>query len=170
VCIEVKRNVYRILVGQYDIRVKEGNVRMDLKEIGCKGMHWILLAKYRDRWWAVVSTVMNRRYHKIQGIYYLTEELLPLKKDSAPCSSVKDQKAKLCLSMPWSYIGNRGIFPLILNFGVRWSLVVNFMLHFIIFGNEHFYPLNRMPYLDILEKKKILLLSGFGPWTVKFVP
>jgi len=59
VCIEEKRNVYRILVGQHDVRVKEGNVKMDLKEAGCKDMHWILLAKYRDRWWALVSTVMN---------------------------------------------------------------------------------------------------------------
>jgi hypothetical protein len=59
-CIEEKRNVYRILVGQHDVRVKEGNVKMHLKEIGCKGMHWIL-AKNRDRWWAFVSTVMNHQ-------------------------------------------------------------------------------------------------------------
>ena len=110
-------------------------------------------------------------YHKIQGIYYLAEELLPLKKDSAPCSQVKDKKkAKLCLSMPWSYIEKRGIFPIILDFGSRWSLVVHFMLHCVIPGNEHFYPLNRMPCLDILEKKKILLLSGFEPWTLQSVP
>ena len=56
--------------------------------------------------------------------------------------------------MPWSYVGNRGIFPLILNFGIRWSLLVHFMLRCIILGNEHFYSLNRMPCLDILEKKK----------------
>jgi len=39
VCVEEKRNVYRILVGQHDVRVKEGNVKMDLKEVGCKGLH-----------------------------------------------------------------------------------------------------------------------------------
>lgn len=61
VCIAEKRNVYRILVGQHDVRVKEGNVKIDLKEIGCKGMHWILLAKNRDGWWALVSTVMNHQ-------------------------------------------------------------------------------------------------------------
>lgn len=61
VCVEEKRNVYRILVGQHDIRVKEGNVKMDLKEAGCEDMHWFLLAKCRDRWWALVSTVMNHR-------------------------------------------------------------------------------------------------------------
>jgi len=61
VCIEERRNVYRILVGQHDLRVKEGNVKMGLREIGCKGMHWILLAKNRDRWWALVSTVKNHR-------------------------------------------------------------------------------------------------------------
>lgn len=48
VCIEEKRNVYRILVGQHDVRVKEGNVKIDLRGIGCKGMHWILLAKNWD--------------------------------------------------------------------------------------------------------------------------
>jgi hypothetical protein len=53
--------VYRILVGQDDVRVKEGNVKMDLRKIGCKGMHWIILAKNRDRWWALVSTVMNHQ-------------------------------------------------------------------------------------------------------------
>jgi len=61
VYIEEKRNVYRFLVGQHDIIVKEGNVKMNLRGIGCKGMHWILLAKKRDRWWAFVSTVMNHQ-------------------------------------------------------------------------------------------------------------
>lgn len=61
VCIEEKRNGYIILVGQHDVRVKGGNVKMNLREIGCKGMHWILLAKNRDRWWALVSTVMNHQ-------------------------------------------------------------------------------------------------------------
>jgi hypothetical protein len=48
--------------------------------------------------------------------------------------------------------------------------VVNFMPCCVIPGYEHFYPLNRMPCLDILGKKKILLLSGFEPWTVQSVP
>jgi hypothetical protein len=34
---------------------------MDLREIGLGDVDWILLAQDRDRWWAVVSAVMNLR-------------------------------------------------------------------------------------------------------------
>ena len=37
------------------------NIRVDLQEVGCGYMDWIGLAQYRDRWWALVSTVMNFR-------------------------------------------------------------------------------------------------------------
>jgi hypothetical protein len=36
-------------------------IRMDLRETGLGGMNWIRLAQDRDRWWAVVSAVMNLR-------------------------------------------------------------------------------------------------------------
>jgi hypothetical protein len=32
---------------------------MDLKEVGWGGMDWIDLALDRDRWWVLVSVVMN---------------------------------------------------------------------------------------------------------------
>jgi hypothetical protein len=38
----------------------ENNIKMDLKEVGWD-MDWIDLAKYRDRWQAVVCVVMNVR-------------------------------------------------------------------------------------------------------------
>jgi hypothetical protein len=34
---------------------------MDLREIGCGGMDYILLAPDRDQWRALVNTVMNLR-------------------------------------------------------------------------------------------------------------
>jgi len=36
-----------------------GNIRMDFQEVGCVYMDWIGLARDRDRWWTVVSAVMN---------------------------------------------------------------------------------------------------------------
>jgi hypothetical protein len=38
-----------------------GNIKMDLREIGWDGMDWIDLAQDRDRWSALVNTVMNLR-------------------------------------------------------------------------------------------------------------
>jgi hypothetical protein len=37
------------------------NIKMDLREIGCDGINWIDLAQDRDKWRALVNTVMNLR-------------------------------------------------------------------------------------------------------------
>ena len=37
------------------------NIRMDLKEVGCGYVDWIGLAQDRERWWTLLSTVMNLR-------------------------------------------------------------------------------------------------------------
>ena len=37
----------------------EDNIKMGLEEVGRGYGDWIELAQDRDRWWALVSTVMN---------------------------------------------------------------------------------------------------------------
>jgi hypothetical protein len=37
----------------------EDNITMDLREIGFGDVDWIHWAQDRDRWWALVNTVMN---------------------------------------------------------------------------------------------------------------
>jgi hypothetical protein len=39
----------------------ENGIRMDLREIGWVSVDWIQLAQDRDRWRALVNTVMNLR-------------------------------------------------------------------------------------------------------------
>jgi ribosome biogenesis protein Nip4 len=62
-----RRDAYRILVlkpeGKIQLRKPrhrwENNIRTDLNERRWKGVDWIDLVQYRDKWWAVVNTVMN---------------------------------------------------------------------------------------------------------------
>jgi hypothetical protein len=64
-----KRNAYRILLGKPEGRRPSGrprrrwvdNIKMDLREIGWYGMDWIDLVQDRDRWRALVNTVINLR-------------------------------------------------------------------------------------------------------------
>jgi hypothetical protein len=43
------------------------DIRMDLREIGWGGTDWTDLAQDRDRWRALVNTVMNFGFHKMLG-------------------------------------------------------------------------------------------------------
>jgi len=60
------RGVHRFLVGKPEgkrplgRRRCEDNIKMDLREV-CVGGDWMELAQARDRWQALVNTVMNFR-------------------------------------------------------------------------------------------------------------
>jgi hypothetical protein len=62
-----ERNVYKLLMGKPEGKVQLGRprlkwddgIRMDLREIGWGSVDWIQLAQDRDRWRAVVNTVIN---------------------------------------------------------------------------------------------------------------
>jgi hypothetical protein len=64
-----ERKVYKVLVGKPEgkrplgrpRRRWEDGIRMDLREIGLRGVDWIRLVQDRDRWQVVVSAVMNLR-------------------------------------------------------------------------------------------------------------
>ena len=64
-----ERGVYRVLVRKPEGKRPLGrprrrwvdNIRMDLQEVGCGYMDWIGQAQDRDRWWTLVSAVMNLR-------------------------------------------------------------------------------------------------------------
>ena len=72
----IVRVVYRVLVGKPEGKRPLGrprrrwgdNIKMDLQEVGGGCEDWIELAQDRDRWRALVSTVMNLRVPKKRGI------------------------------------------------------------------------------------------------------
>ena len=67
--MEKERGVYKVLVGKPEgkrslgrpRRRWEDNIKMVLQDVGRGCGDWIELAQDRDRWWALVSTVMNFR-------------------------------------------------------------------------------------------------------------
>ena len=67
--MEEGRGVHKVLVGKPEGKRPlgrprcrwEDNIKMDLEELGRGCGDWMELAQDRDRWWVLVSTVMNFR-------------------------------------------------------------------------------------------------------------
>ena len=70
------RGVHRVLVGRPEgkrplgrlRRRWEDNIKMDLQEVGGGYGDWMDLAQNRDRWRALVNTVMNFHVPKMRGV------------------------------------------------------------------------------------------------------
>jgi hypothetical protein len=73
-----RRGAWRVLVGTPERKRPierpgcrwENNVKMDFQEMGWDSLHWIDLARDRNRWRAVVNAVMNVWFPK--GKNFLT--------------------------------------------------------------------------------------------------
>ena len=76
------RGVYRVPGGKPEGKRQlgrhrrrwEDNIKMDLQEVGADCEDWMELAEDRDRWRALVSTVINLRVPKMRGISRLAAE------------------------------------------------------------------------------------------------
>jgi len=76
------RGVHRVVVGKPEgkrpmgrpRRRWEDNIKMDFQEVGGGCGYWIELAQDRDRWRALVSTVVNLGVPKMRGISWLAAE------------------------------------------------------------------------------------------------
>jgi len=66
---EGDENAYKILIGKPERNRPLGKIlykfeadnKIDLKETGCEGIHWIHLAQNRDQWRTLVNMEMKRR-------------------------------------------------------------------------------------------------------------
>jgi len=75
-CGAYGEGVDRVLVGKPEgkrplgrpRRRWEDNIKMDLQEVGGSSGDWMEVAQDRDRWRALVSTVMYFRVPKMRGI------------------------------------------------------------------------------------------------------
>jgi hypothetical protein len=75
-----RRSAHRVLMGKPEGKEPfgkvwcqwENNIKMYLQEVGRKGLDWIVLAQDRDRWWALVNAVMNRRVPYFAGNFLIS--------------------------------------------------------------------------------------------------
>jgi hypothetical protein len=71
-----KRNAYRLLVGKPEGKRPLGrdSIRMDLGEVGLGDVDWIGLAQVRNRWRALVNSVL--KFHEMLGNYRVASRVV----------------------------------------------------------------------------------------------
>jgi predicted small integral membrane protein len=77
-CPNNYRKAYRLLVGKPEGRRALGRPKrrwLDLVEVGWVDVDWIGLAQDRNRWRALVNSVLNLRVHKMLGNYQVCKQL-----------------------------------------------------------------------------------------------
>jgi hypothetical protein len=66
-----RRGACRVSVGKLGgERLREDNIKLNFKEIVVEGTDWIDLAQERDRWLAVVTTVMHFQVLQNAGSFF----------------------------------------------------------------------------------------------------
>jgi hypothetical protein len=81
---EERKGVDRVLLGKPEGKRPigrprhrwEDNIKMDLQDMGCESMDWIDQAQDRDKWWALVDTVMNLQVPQNVGDFLTILELV----------------------------------------------------------------------------------------------
>ena len=128
------RGVHRVLVGKPEGKIPlgrprcrcEGNIKMDLQEEGGGCEDWMELAQDRDRWWALVSTVMNLRVPKMLGISWLAAEPVSFSRRTLLHGVSKDIGLDSFLLTDVSILGDSKVTSLIITggaptgFGCHW--------------------------------------------------
>jgi hypothetical protein len=80
----MEKNAYSLLVGKAEGKRLLGrprhrwldNIKMDLGEVRWGDVDWFGLAQDRNRWRALVNSVLNLQFHKMLGNYRVASQLL----------------------------------------------------------------------------------------------
>jgi hypothetical protein len=104
-----KRNAYRLLVGKPEGKRPLGrpcrwvdNIRMNLGEVEWGDVDWIGLAKDRNRWRALVNSVLNLGVHEMLGNYRVSGLSI-----SVQLHLVSLVMVKLSISFLWETLKSR---------------------------------------------------------------
>jgi hypothetical protein len=104
-----RTGAYRVVVGKPEGKRPHGrpwrrweDITMHVKEIVREGMNWIELAQDRDKWWAVVNTVMNVRVSLNVGNFLASRRTSISKSALRPCVSRFNDQTAYWIMRDWN--------------------------------------------------------------------